>query len=236
MWSVDVNIDYGIAAGASLALIVLWLAPMWDIWIGPESVVRTKSTSNLGTALNYIGGLFSSILWVMYMSTRLAELVVPFSANFVGIALNASYVACYWHFAKDASRADIRLSFLAMLLFTTTAAAIWGATGSNDAVGYMAAAANGWFESTCEIPTDLTVVIMFAGPLGAAKQVIRTRSTHGMPLAPLCLTVICSLLWFAYGLYIFQIPIMIPNGLGILCGIFELVLYAWAKIGEVARK
>ena len=73
---------------------------------------------------------------------------------------------------------------------------------------------------------------MLFGPLAAAGQVIRSRSTRGMPFPPLVLTLVASLLWFIYGLYIFEVPIMIPNGLGIFFGITQISLYFWARRQE----
>jgi uncharacterized protein with PQ loop repeat len=80
----------------------------------------------------------------------------------------------------------------------------------------------------------MTVSVLF-GPLAAAGQIIKTRSTAGMPLPPLILTLISSIVWFCYGLYIYEIPVMIPNGLGIIFGIMQISLFAWATQQEKKR-
>jgi uncharacterized protein with PQ loop repeat len=73
---------------------------------------------------------------------------------------------------------------------------------------------------------------VFFGPLAAAGQVIKTRTTRGMLFPSLVLTVVAALIWFGYGFYIMDIPIMIPNALGILFGIVQILLYTWAKKQE----
>ena len=73
---------------------------------------------------------------------------------------------------------------------------------------------------------------MLFGPLAAAGDVIRSRSSRGLSLLPLIMTLVSSCVWFTYGVYIQEIPAILPNGLGIFFGIAQIVLFAWARRQE----
>jgi hypothetical protein len=72
------------------------------------------------------------------------------------------------------------------------------------------------------------------GPLIAAGDVIRNRSSKGMSLCPMIMTLLSSMTWLSYGIYIKEISAMIPNALGVVFGILQLILFAWAR--RVERK
>jgi len=59
--------------------------------------------------------------------------------------------------------------------------------------------------------------------------VIKSRSTKGMPFLPLVLVLLSSLSWLCFGLVICDVPIIVPNGLGVLCGIVQISLFAWVR-------
>ena len=80
-----------------------------------------------------------------------------------------------------------------------------------DAVGYGAAVQN---------------VIMYGSPLNVMATVIRTKSVRAMPFLLSLLTLVCSGFWFGYSFLVMDLHILIPNCLGLLFGVAQLVLYA----------
>jgi len=70
------------------------------------------------------------------------------------------------------------------------------------------------------------------GPLAAAADIIRNRSSRGLSLLPLVMTLLASIIWCAYGVYIKEPPGVIPNALGIIFGILQISLYIWARKQE----
>jgi len=104
-----------------------------------------------------------------------------------------------------------------MLLLTGAAIGLWVEQDSNTIVGYFAAFVN---------------ILMLFGPLAAAGEVIRARSARGLSLLPLVMTLTASIIWCSYGVYIREIPAIIPNALGILFGMAQITLFAWAKRQE----
>ena len=145
-----------IALIGSVAVVLLWLAPVRDVWASRDSIWATKSTALVATAFGYVAGMFNCILWdsecfrkrnrpklhrkrltrtTVYASTRLDTMTVPFMVNLIGLFLNLSFVVCYWMFATGKARDDVKKQFIILLAVTISAAFVWISTGTNDLVG-----------------------------------------------------------------------------------------------------
>ncbi|KAL8141971.1 LOW QUALITY PROTEIN: hypothetical protein V2J09_015003 [Rumex salicifolius] len=69
-------------------------------------------------------------------------------------------------------------------------------------------------------------IIMYYAPLTVVKMVIKTKSVRFMPFW-LSLASLCNgIVWLIYGLIKFDPWIAIPNGVGVVSGVFQLILYA----------
>jgi solute carrier family 50 protein (sugar transporter) len=216
-WVIDSQVATYIALVASTLTIIMWLAPVRDVWTAPYSIFRAGNTENVATGFGFVAGTFNCILWNLYAYNKLDIMFVPFVVNTAGFFLNISFVLCYFCYGDSKARRETRNHLLAMLFVTAVAAGSWWAEGNNEPVGYFASFVN---------------VLMLFGPLAAARDVIRSRSARGLSLLPLVMTLVASLVWCSYGVYIQNIPAIVPNGLGILFGILQLVLFAWAKNQE----
>ena len=69
---------------------------------------------------------------------------------------------------------------------------------------------------------------MYYGPFQAAFKVISLRDPHGMPLLPLIMNVVVACLWTSYGAYLVEIPIIVPNLIGILFALLQISIWFWA--------
>jgi len=215
-WVVDETVLFLIGIAGALMVLLLWLAPMRDIWLGRDSVWATRSTKRVATGFPYVAAVFNCVLWNMYATSNPRHFLVPLFVNTIGFLLNVSFTWCYWRFAPPDGAWVVVMQFTAFLVFTILAVALWFAVDV-EVVGYMAAIVN---------------TLMFFGPLMAARQVIRARSTLGMPFPPLVLTLCTSAVWLVYGVYLCNAQTMIPNGLGVVFGVAQISLYAWAKQHE----
>ncbi|XP_071712056.1 bidirectional sugar transporter SWEET5-like [Rutidosis leptorrhynchoides] len=69
-------------------------------------------------------------------------------------------------------------------------------------------------------------ILMYASPLTVMKMVIKTRSVKYMPFPLAVATFANSIVWCAYALLQFDPYILVPNALGTLSAILQLILYA----------
>ncbi|KAL6177452.1 hypothetical protein ACLB2K_048978 [Fragaria x ananassa] len=69
-------------------------------------------------------------------------------------------------------------------------------------------------------------ILMYASPLTVMKMVIKTKSVKHMPFYLSLANFLNGIVWLIYSLLKFDINILIPNGLGALSGLVQLILYA----------
>ncbi|KAK1422342.1 hypothetical protein QVD17_25389 [Tagetes erecta] len=69
-------------------------------------------------------------------------------------------------------------------------------------------------------------IIMYASPLTVMRMVIKTRSVKYMPFSLSLATFINSVVWCGYALMPLDPYILVPNALGTVSAIVQLVLYA----------
>ncbi|EAZ43904.1 hypothetical protein OsJ_28526 [Oryza sativa Japonica Group] len=68
--------------------------------------------------------------------------------------------------------------------------------------------------------------IMYSSPLTIMSQVVKTKSVEYMPLLLSVVSFLNGICWMSYALIRFDIFITIPNGLGVLFALIQLILYA----------
>ncbi|KAI5070621.1 hypothetical protein GOP47_0014964 [Adiantum capillus-veneris] len=188
--------------------IMVFLAPLPTFF----SIVKRRDTKSF-SAVPYIVCLFSQMLWLYYgVLNPKGLLLVTISS--VGCGFETSYLIIYLVFATKPQKVYnfkllgiSLLSFLCIFLST-----LFGAKGHKrlTIVGLL-----GCINSIC----------MYAAPLGVMKQVIATRSVEFMPFFLSFSLFLCGGIWSAYALIVKDLFIGVPNGIGLLLGTIQLVLY-----------
>lgn len=74
-----------------------------------------------------------------------------------------------------------------------------------------------------------SLISMFASPLFIINLVVKTKSVEYMPFYLSLSTFLMSLSFFAYGMLEDDPFIYVPNGIGTVLGIVQLVLYSYYK-------
>ena len=134
-WEIDLRVANAIALVGSATAIIMWLAPVRDVWTAEYSIYKSKSAENVATSFGFVAGTFNCILWNMFASTRLDTMLVPFIVNSVGFLLNFSFVSCYYWYGELSERSEVRNQLLAMLFVTALAIIFWVVEKNNDIVG-----------------------------------------------------------------------------------------------------
>lgn len=91
-----------------------------------------------------------------------------------------------------------------------------------------------WINTSSEITGNVAMafnILMYAAPGQNIIQVYKTGNYNLIPLVSSIIGLCCSTSWLIFGLYISKMPIIIPNGLGVVFSIFTLISYFffWRK-------
>ncbi|XVF30924.1 hypothetical protein REPUB_Repub16aG0101100 [Reevesia pubescens] len=72
-------------------------------------------------------------------------------------------------------------------------------------------------------------IAVFASPLSIMSHVIRTKSVEHMSFSLSFFLTLCATMWFSYGFLVKDFYIALPNVLGFLLGIAQMILYVTYK-------
>lgn len=154
-------------------------------------------------------------------------IILVATVNSVGAVFQLIYVSIFISYAEKAIKLKISglliAVFLVFLAIVFTSMEVFQSNGRRLFVGYLSVA---------------SLISMFASPLFIIKLVIKTRSVEFMPFYLSLSTFLMSLSFLAYGMFKDDPFIYVPNGIGTLLGIVQLMLYSYysTKSGEVSRQ
>ncbi|KAI3470277.1 hypothetical protein Pfo_026940 [Paulownia fortunei] len=203
---------YIIAASLCFSNIIsflVFLAPLPTFY----TIYKKKSSEGF-QSIPYSVAFFSASLLLYYAFLKTNAYMI-ISINGIGCVIEAIYLFIYLIYApKKAKIFTMRL----ILLFNI------GGLGAIMIVSLLVfkgpkrVSLVGW---TCAI-INLAV---FAAPLSIMKRVIRTKSVEFMPFTLSFFLTLCATMWFFYGFFIKDYYIALPNVLGFLFGITQMILY-----------
>ncbi|XP_060206403.1 bidirectional sugar transporter N3-like [Lycium barbarum] len=176
-------------------------------------IYKKKSTEGY-QSIPYVVALFSSMLWIYYAFLK-TNTTLLITINSFGVFIEIIYVGVYLFYAPK----NARVQTIKMLLISVVGG--FGVIVLGTQFLFKGAArgqAIGWI---CLVFS----LCVFVAPLGIVRQVIKTKSVEYMPLLLSVFLTLSAVMWFFYGLLVKDINIAIPNVLGFILGILQMVLY-----------
>ncbi|XP_021282235.1 bidirectional sugar transporter SWEET15 [Herrania umbratica] len=190
--------------------VLVYLAPVPTFY----RIYRKKSTESF-QSLPYQVALFSSMLWLYYALIKKNALLL-ITINSFGCIVETMYISMYIAYASKNSRMSAMKLFVGVNvgLFSLILILTYFLVKSSIRIQLL-----GW------ICVAISVSV-FAAPLNIVARVIRTGSVEFMPFNLSFFLTLSAILWFAYGLFIKDLCVALPNILGFVLGMLQMLLYA----------
>ncbi|XP_050213614.1 bidirectional sugar transporter SWEET9-like [Mercurialis annua] len=187
---------------------MVFLAPVPTFY-----TIYKKKTSEGFHSIPYIVALMSAMLLLYYGLLKPNGILIV-SINAIGCFIELSYIFFYLFYAPHKEKIlTIKILVLNIaiygLMMLITMFVVKGDSRITT-VGWICAAFS---------------VAVFAAPLSIMRRVIKTRSVEYMPFTLSFFLTLCATMWFFYGLLVEDMFIALPNVLGFLFGIVQMVLY-----------
>ncbi|XP_047166703.1 bidirectional sugar transporter SWEET9-like [Vigna umbellata] len=195
---------------------LVFLAPLPTFY----TIFKNKSSAGF-QSIPYVVALLSALLLLYYGFIK-SNAILIVTINSIGCFIEVSYLTMYIVYAPKKQK----ISTLVMILIAdiggfglTMLVTIFAMKGINRvrAVGWVCAIFN---------------IAVFAAPLSIMRKVIKTKSVEYMPFSLSLFLTLCATMWFFYGLFDKDQFIMLPNVLGFLFGITQMILYMIYKNSE----
>ncbi|GLU20777.1 hypothetical protein SLE2022_369590 [Rubroshorea leprosula] len=194
----------------NISSFVVFLAPLstfYRIW-------KKKSTEGFHS-IPYLTGLFSAMLWIYYALLK-ADAFLLITINAFGCVIETIYIAFYITYAPRKARI-FTLTLLLLLNF----------------MGFCSILLLSHFLTKALIRVDVLgwicmvfSLIVFVAPLSITRRVIRTKSVEYMPFNLSLYLTVSAVMWLFYGIFLKDMYVTIPNILGVIFGLLQMVLYA----------
>nr|AYV91989.1 SWEET5 [Saccharum spontaneum] len=164
----------------------------------------------------YLATFLNCALWVFYgLPVVHPNSILVATINGTGLAIEAAYLSIFFAFAPRPKRAKM-LGVLAVELAFIVAVVAGVVLGAHT------------HEKRSLVVGCLCVffgTLMYASPLTVMKKVIVTQSVEYMPFTLSFVSFLNGICWTTYALIRFDIFITIPNGMGTLLGLVQLIIY-----------
>ncbi|KAF3438494.1 hypothetical protein FNV43_RR21256 [Rhamnella rubrinervis] len=175
-------------------------------------VFRKKSTEGF-QSVPYLVALFSGMMWLYYASLKTDETLL-ITINSFGCVIETIYIAIYITYAPKQAR-------------DTTTVELWGFCLILLLSHFLTKGPNrikvlGWLNVSI-------AVSVFAAPLSIIRVVIRTKSVEFMPFPLSFFLTLSAVMWLFYGIFLKDIYVALPNILGFIFGVLQMILYVVFK-------
>ncbi|KAL3642453.1 Bidirectional sugar transporter sweet5 [Castilleja foliolosa] len=165
----------------------------------------------------YVATVVNCALWIFYgMPFVHPDSLLVITINGTGLFIEAIYVIIYMIYTDWRKRRLILIAILVEFVFmcgvvVVTILCLHTTKTRSLLVGLLCVIFN---------------VVMYAAPLTVMSRVIKTKSVKFLPFYLALANFANGIVWTAYALIKFDPYVLVPNGLGTLSGLAQLLLYA----------
>ncbi|KAJ6820807.1 bidirectional sugar transporter SWEET2a [Iris pallida] len=203
--------SYAVGIAGNLLALVLFVSPIPTF----KRIIRNKSTEHF-SGLPCIYSLLNCLICAFYGLPCVSKgLIMVFTVNMVGAVFQSVYAILFIIYAEHRKRTKmlglLMGAVFAFALVVFVSLHVCDKDTRRLFVGFLSVA---------------SLISMFASPLFIINLVIRTKSVEFMPFTLSLATFLMSISFFAYGLLEHDFFIYIPNGIGTVLGVVQLLLYA----------
>ncbi|KAL9252013.1 Bidirectional sugar transporter SWEET5-like protein, partial [Drosera capensis] len=180
------------------------------------SIIRHKSVQHFKSD-PYLATILNCALWVFYgMPFVHPDSTLVVTINGFGLFIQAAYISIFFIYSSWGKTKKMIVILLVEIIFFAgvvliTLNTFHTTTRRSTLVGSLCVAFN---------------IIMYSSPLTVMKMVIKTKSVKYMPFWLSVASLCNGIVWFIYALIKFDPWVAVPNGLGALSGVVQLILYA----------
>ena len=176
------------------------------------SIIKGKNTINIVPESMLIFNILCSSLWADYWYLQVDKFVPFFSAAF-GLVLSEIFALIFLFFLADKDwKKYILYAFLEINLVLEFNYGLLFVLGDYITVGNIAVVVN---------------IITYITPGQKIYQVIKTKNYNLIPISSTLSGSCCTLCWLIFGLLIWDIRTIIPNGLGLVFATINSGVWAY---------
>jgi len=203
---------FWIGKAADLSCVYLFAAPLLQVIL---PVIKNKKTGDF-TDIPFLLTMINCTLQVVYQFPL--RNMDPTEINVLGMILNAIWLTVF--IIYNAKPGVLIAKCVGVVLLCTAiegVSVIMQATGSTEAQGV-------------QMVGNIAVIFnigMYGAPLAALGTVVASRSVTTLPISMVMACLLASFLWGIYGKWIGNYVIGIPNDIGVMLSIVQIIV--WLK-------
>ncbi|XP_022721083.1 bidirectional sugar transporter SWEET10-like [Durio zibethinus] len=180
--------------------------------------IYKKKTSEGFQSMPYVVSLLSAIIWIYYALLKNNAMLL-ITINTFRCVIKIFYIVTYFYFAPKKEKVVTVMHILLFSVFGFGVIVLSTIFLKNPMIrlrvlGYICVA---------------FTLSVFVAPLCIVRKVIKTKSVEYMPFTLSMFLTLGAVLWFIYGLMLKDMIIAIPNILGFIFGILQMIIYAIYK-------
>nr|KJB19801.1 hypothetical protein B456_003G119400 [Gossypium raimondii] len=208
--------------------------------------IYKKRTSEGYQSIPYVVSLFSAMLWIYYALLK-KDAMLLITINTFCVFIQTFYIVVYFYYGPKKEKVLYYiLLYIVIYLFNFPYFDCLQMVGFQlvtlklillfNVFGFGAIFFSTFFLKNPLIRLQILGYIcmgfalcVFVAPLGILRKVIKTKSVEYMPFTLSVFLTLGAVMWFFYGLLLKDMNIAVPNVLGFIFGILQMILYAIYK-------